>query len=127
MIVTQAVTHLPSKEPAVTVAQIHDAASDLIMVVLRGSKLLVEGDNNSYGTLDPSYGLGTKYTLKIVASGGKIEIYYNDMSSPKVTVSSRTSGCYFKAGAYIQTNDSRGEPAGSYGEVVIYDLKLTHG
>ena len=37
-----------------------------------------------------------------------------------------TSGCYFKAGCYTQSNTSKGDASTAYGEVVIYSLSVKH-
>ena len=37
-----------------------------------------------------------------------------------------TTGCYFKAGCYTQSNESKGDKPESYGEVVIYKLVVEH-
>jgi hypothetical protein len=48
------------------------------------------------------------------------------MNTPKVNVSREASGCYFKASAYTQSNTSKGDEPTAYGEVIIYDLSVTH-
>ncbi|MEZ4288906.1 MAG: polysaccharide lyase family 7 protein [Polyangiales bacterium] len=126
MTTRQAITHLPVVKPHVVVAQIHDAGDDVIMVRLEGKHLFVEGGGDELGTLDSNYQLGTVFDLKIVASGGKIAVYFNDMSRPAVTTSVSTSGCYFKAGVYTQSNTSKGDAASAYGEAVLYRLGISH-
>ncbi len=126
MVVTEAITHLPAEKSEVVAAQIHDSNGDVMMIRLDGSKLYVEGDGTDHGTLDSDYELGTFFTAKIEASGGQIKVYFNDMSSPKVTFSASATGCYFKAGCYTQSNTSTGCSADDYGEVMIKSLSVTH-
>jgi poly(beta-D-mannuronate) lyase len=35
-------------------------------------------------------------------------------------------GCYFKAGAYTQSNEEQGDTADAYGQVEIHALDLEH-
>jgi len=126
MILEQAILHTPEKKPHVVAEQIHDAADDVVMIRLEGKNLFVEGGGNSLGVLDPAYVLGTRYTVKILASQGKISIYYNDLTTPKVIVNRSSTGCYFKAGAYTQSNTAKGDLATAYGEVVIFKLSVQH-
>jgi poly(beta-D-mannuronate) lyase len=60
------------------------------------------------------------------AADGAVDIYYQDLTTPKVSVPREATGCYFKAGAYTQSNPSRGDAPTAYGEVVIYALSVTH-
>jgi poly(beta-D-mannuronate) lyase len=122
--VTQAVTHLPTVKPHVTTAQIHDSSDDVAVVRLEGSRLFVEHNGRNLGDLDTSYRLGTVYTVKMVASGGRITVFYNGVR--KVDVPAKTSGCYFKVGAYTQSNPSKGEAKDAYGEVAVRDLTISH-
>jgi poly(beta-D-mannuronate) lyase len=126
MTIKQAITHLPAVKPHVVAGQIHDASDDLVMIRLEDKYLFVEGDGNDLGELDADYALGTTFTIKIVAENGAVQVYYNDMNTPKVDVSRDASGCYFKAGAYTQSNPSKGDEPTAYGEVIVYDLSVTH-
>jgi poly(beta-D-mannuronate) lyase len=126
MTITEAITHLPVVKPQVVAGQIHDATDDVVMVRLEGQHLFLEGGGTDLGTLDPSYRLGARFTVRLVASGGHIRAYYDDLGTPKVDVQRSASGCYFKAGVYTQSNTSKGDAPDAYGEVVIYDLVVTH-
>ena len=67
--------------------------------------------------------------MKFVAHNGKIDVYYEDMNNVFWTYddpAANASGCYFKAGCYTQTNTDRGDQASSYGQVMIYDLSVSH-
>jgi poly(beta-D-mannuronate) lyase len=125
MVVREAITHLPVVKPEVVAAQIHDSSDDVIMIKLSGSHLFVEANSKNIGDLDTNYALGTTYTAKIVASGGHIQVYFND--ALKVDYIKSKSGLYFKAGCYTQSNVSKGDAPDAYAQVIIYALQVTHG
>jgi hypothetical protein len=127
MVIDEAITHLPNDKPEVVAGQIHDANDDLTVFRLEGSSLYVTDGNTAHHKLvTSSYQLGTRFEAKFVASGGKIKAYYNGVL--QTTLSSTTSGAYFKAGAYTQANCDKSDPCSSsnYGEVVIYKVTVTH-
>jgi Alginate lyase len=124
MIVREAITHLPVAKPHVVAGQIHDASDDVIEVRLEGTHLFVDHNGTNYGDLNASYALGTIFTLKIVAGNGNIDVYYDDVL--KVHHPQTGSGWYYKAGAYTQSNTSKGDAPDAYGEVIIYALQVTH-
>lgn len=124
MTIEEAVTHLPDVKHEVVAGQIHDASDDIIMIRLEGTHLFVEANGKNIGDLNPNYSLGKKFVVKITAENGKINVFYDNVQ--KVTYDKSGTGYYFKAGCYTQTNTSRGDPASSYGEVVIYDLEVSH-
>jgi len=125
MTIRQAITALPPNKPHVVAGQIHDANDDLVMIRLEGSHLFVEGDGDELGDLDPAYVLGTEFTVRIVAENGTIDIYYDDLTTPAVSVQRDADGCYFKAGAYTQSNLDY-DDADAYGEVAIRELVVEH-
>jgi hypothetical protein len=124
MVVREAITHLPVVKPEVVAAQIHDSSDDVVMVKLSGSELFVEARSKNIGDLDPAYVLGTPYNLKIVASGGHIQVYYNDVL--KVDYAKKGSGWYFKAGCYTQSNTDKGDAPDAFAQVIIYSLAVSH-
>ncbi len=124
MFVRQAITHLPAAKPEVVAGQIHDDSDDVIMIRLEGSHLFVEGDGDNLGDLDTQYSLGSVFTVNIEASAGRIKVWYNGVL--KVDYTKSSSGLYFKAGCYTQSNTKKGDSASAYGEVIIYDLKVSH-
>ena len=124
MTVREAITELPPVHPAIVAGQIHGTGSHYVALVrLDGHRLWVKTAAGSAGTLDPDYQLGTIVTITLVASGDLINIYYN--GALKVELRERCIGCYFKAGAYLQSNTKWDAPA-AYGEVVIYDLTVSN-
>lgn len=124
MTIRQAITHLPDVKSELVSAQIHDEDDDVVMVRLEKNHLFVESDGENIGTLDEEYILGTIYEVRIEVQDGRIEVYYNGVL--KVDIKKTGTGYYFKAGCYTQTNTTKGDPATSYGEVVIYDLAVKH-
>ncbi len=132
MFIDQAVTALPKGKRHIAVGQIHNGSNDIIMVRVEGSKLLVKPNGAAEVVLDSTYSLGQRFTVKLVVSGGTTKVYYNGSATPKVSYKRSTTGAYFKAGAYTQSNceteDDEGEDCGTdnYGEVIIYDLWVRH-
>lgn len=127
MTVTEAIYNTPVVKQEVVVAQIHDAKDDVIEVRLSANKTLeVIHDSKHYGVLDPKYVLGTVFTIRIVAFNGKITVFYNDMTTPKVSIAAKNKGCYFKAGCYTQSNTTKGDKPDAYGEVWMYKVAVEH-
>lgn len=124
MSVTQAITKVPVVKPHVVAGQIHDAEDDIVMIRLEGKRLFVESDGDDIGDLDTSYGLGEKFTIKMTATSSGIDISFNGVK--KVHADAVGSGFYFKAGAYTQSNTSKGDKPDAAGEVVIYKLDVSH-
>jgi poly(beta-D-mannuronate) lyase len=126
MTITQAITHLPEVKPHVVAGQIHDSEDDVVMIRLEDTHLFVEGGGDELGDLATDYVLGTPFTVRLTAADGIIDVYYEDMAEPVVSIERDATGCYFKAGAYTQSNLEQGDDASAYGEVVITDLVVTH-
>jgi hypothetical protein len=132
MIVTEAITHLPAARPQVVAAQIHDNLSPGVILELRlnTAELFVQGANGANeGILDSNYALGTLYTVKFVVSGGQVQVYYNDMATPKVIFTPpppTDAGTYFKAGCYTQSNVDAGDLPTAYGQVLVTALQVMH-
>jgi hypothetical protein len=128
MIIDQAITAVPLKKRHVVAGQIHDADDDVIVVRLEYPKLFVDINGATGPTLDANYTLGKRFTVKFEAGGGKIKVFYNGSASPVYTLSKSSSGNYFKAGAYTQSNCTKESvcTASNYGEVAIYKLAVTH-
>jgi hypothetical protein len=129
LFIDQAVTHLPDVKRHIVVGQIHDASDDVIVFRLEGQKLFIDLNGNDGPTLTSSYALGTRFTVRFEVSNDEVKCYYND--ELKYTYPKSFSGAYFKAGAYVQSScqgDKKvaGESCDAYGEVEIYDVKVTH-
>ena len=119
-----AITQTPAVKKHVICTQIHDAKDDIMTVRLEGSKLLLERDKAGDIKLDRNYKLGTRFKLKLQASGGRVKVWYNDSLGMDWEIS--RTGCYFRAGCYTQSNTKKGDRPDSYGEVVIHKLQVTH-
>ena len=123
--VREAFTKLPSAKPEVVGVQIHDAEDDVMQIRLEGKKLMVQyHDGKSEAVLDPDYQLGTPFDTRIVAANGKVDVLYNGEKKAELPLSG--SGWYWKVGAYVQSNGSTGDGAGSTGEVVVYKADISH-
>jgi poly(beta-D-mannuronate) lyase len=121
---TQAITHLPVAKPEVVAGQIHDADDDVLVIRLENRHLFVDENGGRGPTLTSNYRLGDKFTVKFIAATGGIQVWYNGRFIYTYNVSA--TGCYFKAGCYTQSNTSRGDLPSAYGQVVIYNLSVTH-
>lgn len=128
MFIDQAITAVPDKKKHVVAGQIHDADDDVIVVRLEYPKLFIDINGKEGPVLDSKYTLGKRFTVKFVAEEGKIKVYYNGGANPAYTLDKKSSGCYFKAGAYTQSNCSKESDCSddNYGEVVIYKLAVEH-
>jgi hypothetical protein len=123
--VREAFTKLPDAKPEVVGVQIHDAEDDVMQIRLEGKTLMVQyNDGGSEAVLDPDYKLGTPFDTKIVAADGKVDVFYNGQKKAELPLSG--SGWYWKVGAYVQSNSSKGEGSGSAGEVTVYKADISH-
>ncbi|MEU4768747.1 polysaccharide lyase family 7 protein [Actinosynnema sp. NPDC023794] len=128
MTVDQTVTRLPDDKPHLVVGQIHGGDDDVSVFRVEGSKLYVtNGDNAHYKLVTDDFRLNTRFQVKFVVSGGKINAYYD--GAPAATLSASFSTGYFKAGAYTQANCGNSSPcsAGNYGETIIHKVTLGEG
>ncbi len=123
--VRQAVTQLPTAKPEVVTAQIHDTKSDVMEVRLQGKRLIGQyADGKQEFVIDPSYVLGTPYDLRIVATDGRIDVWYNGNHAGGLKQTG--SGWYFKTGSYLQSNTDKGDNADAVAKVVLYSVGVTH-
>jgi poly(beta-D-mannuronate) lyase len=122
--VCEAITKVPNAKPEVVAAQIHDDKDDVLQIRLEGQTLIVLYDNGkSRAVLDPAYKLGTPYNTRIIAANSSVDVYYNGQKKAELPLSG--SGWYWKVGAYVQSNTSKGD-ATAEGEVTVYSLKCVH-
>lgn len=126
MYLDQAITAVPKNKKHVVAGQIHDAKDDVVVIRLEYPRLFVDINGQSGPTLDANYTLGKRFTVKFVATNGVIELFYNGATTPTFSMKKATSGNYFKAGAYTQSNCSKETDCsgGNFGEVVIYKLAV---
>ena len=133
MTVNEAVTQLPPAKPQVVCAQMWGLTTDLIEILADGKnprqpgtvKLAVRFQGTSQSTLlDPTYVPGHRFTVGLIAAHGTVKLTYNGETKSVFEVSA--SGMYFKAGAYTQSNPSKGDEPPAIRQVVIYALHVTH-
>ncbi len=124
MVIRESIDSLPQVKPHAVAAQIHDANDDVVMVRLEGKRLFVEGNGKELGLLDANYVLKTRFDVVISAQNKRIQVSYN--GAMKVDVALDRAGCYFKAGAYTQSNVSKGDAPTAFAEVAIEKLLVTH-
>ena len=123
--VREAFTKLPDAKPEVVGVQIHDDKDDVLQIRLEGKNLMVQyHDGKSETVLDPNYQLGTPFDVKIVAADGKVDVLYNGQQKAQLPLAG--SGWYWKVGAYVQSNGTKGDGASSAGEVVVYKADVAH-
>ncbi len=126
MSITQAITHVPVVKPHVVAGQIHDGSDDVVAIRLEGERLFVDQGGDLVAELDPSYRLGEPFTVRFVAEEGYVEVYYERRIWPVARIAVDADTCYFKAGAYTQSNVEAGDAPDAYGEVEIHELVVTH-
>jgi Alginate lyase len=126
-----AVDTAPPAKPQFVVGQVHDAEDDVVQVLYDGGEGEEEGGSITYrwlgktsGVLVSGYQLGTYVDLRIVASGGAFNLYAN--GALKATESRPSSGLYFKAGSYPQSNPGRGDDPNFVAQVRISNLAVNH-
>lgn len=119
MTLVQAITELPHAYPALIAGQIHDADRYVLAIELQRRKLWVKVDGREVGVLTDDYQLGNIFTVVLAAQNNHITVEYNGRLI--AVLPTQCSGCYFKAGAYLQVATQ--EP-GEYGQVEVYKLEI---
>lgn len=123
--VDEAFIELPAAKPHVVGVQIHDASDDVIQVRLEGTELAVHyHDGNDKLLLTPSYALGTRFSVQIVAADSVVKVIYNGADKGNLPLAG--GGWYWKVGAYVQSNPDKGDGPGNFGEVAVYSISSTH-
>lgn len=130
MTIDEAITAVPTTKKHVVAGQIHDGSDDIIVVRLELPKLIIKIGDTTGPVLDANYTLGKRFTVKFEAKDGVTSIYYNGSTTPIYTMTQSYTTAYFKAGAYTQSNCTTETSApcdeSNYGEVVIYNLSVSH-
>lgn len=110
------VTSVASLKPWVVFFQIHDSSSDLIRVMtesggsgstglrIRARRTPPGGGSEITTTLRPSYEIGEWLDWEIRVENGDLRVIINDAVVLNVPGGGDTTGCYFKAGCYAQSN-----------------------
>jgi hypothetical protein len=122
---TYSIRHTLVKRPQLCFAQMHDASDDVFECCYDAGKLVCFYEDKAKTIiLEPAYIEGTTFSVKLVASGGKTDVYYNGQLKGSVPKSG--SGLYWKSGCYLQSNVANwAEAPDAYGEVTISSLKLS--
>lgn len=129
MTIEEAITAVPKNKKHVVAGQIHDDKDDVIVIRLEYPKLFIDINGKQGPVLDDKYELGKRFVVRFEAKNGEIRVFYNNSENPVYVMKSKSSGNYFKAGAYTQSNCSKESEcsANNYGEVTIYKLAVFHG
>lgn len=126
MFIRQAITRLPDHKPHVVAGQIHDKDDDVLVIRLEGKKLFLDHNGRDGNILTNNYHPGDIFTVEIVAENGAIRVYYNGSKEAADVYQVSSTGCYFKAGCYTQSNPDKGDKPDAAGEVVIHELRIEH-
>lgn len=127
MEIEQRIVAITEEKPHIVAGQIHDEDDDIVMIRFEDDdddRLFVESDGDKLGTLDDDYELGQWFNVRIEASEGRVQVFYNGDLRVDESMSC-VGSCYFKAGAYLQSNTDE-DDASAYGEVEIRSLTITH-
>ncbi|MDB5814860.1 MAG: Acyl-homoserine lactone [Rhodocyclales bacterium] len=120
MYVEQSLTHTTTHKAETSIAQIHDASNDNVMIKYFGPaypnangvsdtgtiKANLNNDTTEY-VLDSAYHLGDKMSVDIGVTGGRATVTYHNLSTgltamtPATLFTGIVGSCYFKAGVYI--------------------------
>lgn len=128
LVVEGQVNRLTKVRPYVVIGQIHDAADDVTVFRVEADKLWITNGDTPHGyLLDSNFQLGKRYQIGFDVSGGVVSYIYNDQVVP-YTLNTDTTGNYFKAGAYLQSNPTTAptESTSEWTEVVLYSVAVTH-
>ena len=121
----QAITKAPRTKPDVIAGQIHGGDDDVMQIHLSGNQLTVKyADGKKEVVLDEAYRLGERFRVKIESSDGKVKVWHNGDLKADLPIFGAES--YFKAGAYVNSNTSKGASDSDVGQVVIYGLRISH-
>ncbi|PID95933.1 MAG: hypothetical protein CSA84_07305 [Actinomycetales bacterium] len=130
-----AILAVPPVHPSIVAAQIHGTDEYIALIRLDRGRLYVKTNDSITGeTLDPDYRLGRRYRLRILVEQDEAVVNYAALtgegneppiqSTVRLPVSCRR--CYFKVGAYLQTNQTLGDDASSQGTVAVSSLRVKH-
>jgi len=131
LFIDEAITAVPKNKKHVVAGQIHGDDDDLLVIRLEHPKLYLSRSKSNLVTLDDNYELGKRFSIRFVANGGRISVYYNNSVAPVYTLEKEVNEAYFKAGVYTQSNCETEDSSSlcndnNFGEVVIYQLNVTH-
>lgn len=120
------VVETPLVKPQVVIGQIHDSEDDLVMVRFTNtprSTLDIMYDGKTRFQIP--YKLKQEYELTIECVHFLIRVILNKEEVFRVT-SPWKQGCYFKVGAYTQSNPLKGDKPSSRSVVVVEKVQVEH-
>lgn len=128
------ITHLPTADPEVIVAQLHNGTNDRVAIktaLISGATVLlcsINGVNQTPQFANP-YTVGTEFEIQIkVLDGGAVQVFYNGATTPQVTGQLTTTGSaswFFRVGAHAQFNTSS-VTSTEYVTVEHRDIQISH-
>jgi Alginate lyase len=125
MELVEAITKTTDVKKDVIAGQIHDDKDDVMQIHLSDRRLAVKyADGKKDVVLDDDYRIGTTFSVKIEATKGHIRVWYDGAMKADLPITATNS--YFKAGAYVNSNTSKGEKASAEGQVVVYRATVNH-
>lgn len=121
------ITEVPKVNPIMCFAQVksEDIHVQVVELQLRNGDL-VACYKNPYFTktiLQKNYVLNTKFTIKMIAQAGILQIFINGLL--KCSIINNNRHCYFKIGSYIQSDVSQGEDLDSVATIMLYSVRIT--
>jgi hypothetical protein len=103
---------MASAKPETVIAQYHDASDDTVMIHVHDAQVRVKIRGTIAATLEASWNHQPKDWKLEVTGGGKVNVYWGDLTTPAYTTSTfvgNTAGWYGKSGDYMQWNTSNGD------------------
>ncbi|MEM7697318.1 MAG: polysaccharide lyase family 7 protein [Verrucomicrobiota bacterium] len=119
-----AFTEVPKEKPHLCAVQIHDGKDDVLQLRIEERKVFLERDGADDFLFFEDYELGAFFEIMIISDEGRIRLF-KDQKQVLIWETER-EGCYFKAGAYVQSNPEKGDDPETVGEVVFRKLWIRH-
>ena len=127
--VSEAVAQVPPGRPSIVTAQVHGTDAYVLLIRLDGNRLYVKTEGDEQGqTLDPDYHHGDRFTVRIQVEENRATVRYQGERGQVGTaeVEAECEECYFKVGAYLQTNTEHEPDATRVGSVNLFRAGVEH-
>jgi poly(beta-D-mannuronate) lyase len=125
MDVTLAVTATPVRKPEVCLAQVHGTSGDLLIVFFDAKAGGIRWKLESASQPKVAdYVPGRPLNVRIRVASGRCEVSLD--GTRRIDFTSDHATCYFKIGAYVLSNSTKGDDPSAYGEAVVSRLAVTH-
>jgi hypothetical protein len=124
MKVVTSVRMTPKNKPELCIMQVHDSKDDVFMVRFEKDQLVISGVAIPKGKkiLTKKVGLNEDIVIDFKVSNGKAILTVNgDITQYPFNY----KGCYFKTGAYVQSNRSF-DDKGQLGAVLLKEVSISH-